>query len=67
LEVPKESPAIKEVNPENKISIAHTEIFGELERPPVVFDHFKHVKVCPLGSGLEISHKRCNIITWRDP
>jgi len=21
----------------------------------------------PLGSGLEISHKRCNIITWRDP
>ena len=28
--------------PENKISIAHTEIFGKLERPQVIFDHKKH-------------------------
>jgi len=56
LEVPKESPAIKEVNPENKISIAHTEIFGELERPPVVFDHFKHVKALK-DKGCQICHE----------
>ena len=28
--------------PENKIAIAHTEIFGKLERPQVIFDHGKH-------------------------
>lgn len=28
---------------EDKISIAHTEIFGLLERPQVIFDHKKHV------------------------
>ena len=27
---------------DNKISIAHTEIFGRLQRPQVVFDHKKH-------------------------
>lgn len=27
---------------DNKISIAHTEIFGKLQRPQVVFDHAKH-------------------------
>jgi hypothetical protein len=32
----------KPVKPENKIGIAHTEIFGVLERPQVVFDHKKH-------------------------
>jgi hypothetical protein len=35
----KEAPLIK---PENKISIAHTEIFGKLERPQVIFNHGKH-------------------------
>lgn len=35
----KEVPAIK---PENKIAIAHTEFFGKLERPQVIFDHKKH-------------------------
>ena len=35
----KKVPAIK---PENKIAIAHTEIFGKLERPQVIFDHKKH-------------------------
>ncbi|MEW6571404.1 MAG: sulfate respiration complex hexadecaheme cytochrome HmcA [Nitrospirota bacterium] len=39
----KEVKPIKEIKPENKIGIAHTEIFGELERPQVIFDHQKHV------------------------
>ncbi|MDP2755186.1 MAG: cytochrome c3 family protein, partial [Nitrospirota bacterium] len=30
------------LKPDNKISIAHTEIFGKLERPQVIFDHKKH-------------------------
>ena len=30
--------------PEDKISIAHTEIFGRLERPQVIFDHKKHIE-----------------------
>ncbi len=33
---------VKEVKPDNKIGIARTEIFGELQRPQVVFDHKKH-------------------------
>lgn len=33
---------VKELKPDNKIGIAHTEIFGELQRPQVVFDHKKH-------------------------
>ncbi len=43
-------PAIKEpvvtkpIKPDNKIGIAHTEIFGVLERPQVVFDHNKHTE-----------------------
>ena len=40
---PKEVKPTKEIKPENKIGIAHTEIFGELERPQVIFDHQKHV------------------------
>jgi hypothetical protein len=42
--VPKEVKPLKEIKPENKIGIAHTEIFGELERPQVIFDHQKHVE-----------------------
>jgi hypothetical protein len=30
------------VKPENRIAIAHTEIFGDLERPQVIFNHGKH-------------------------
>ncbi len=30
------------LKPENKIAIAHTEIFGKLERPQVIFNHGKH-------------------------
>jgi len=30
--------------PESKIGIAHTEIFGMLERPQVIFDHKKHAE-----------------------
>jgi hypothetical protein len=37
-------PAQSVTKPDNKISIAHTEIFGELERPQVIFDHKKHVE-----------------------
>jgi hypothetical protein len=40
----KEVTPVKEVKPENKIGIAHTEIFGKLERPQVIFDHQKHVE-----------------------
>jgi hypothetical protein len=29
---------------EDKVSIAHTDIFGSLERPQVIFDHKKHVE-----------------------
>ena len=29
---------------DDKISIAHTDIFGSLERPQVIFDHKKHVE-----------------------
>ena len=29
---------------EDKISIAHTDIFGSLQRPQVIFDHRKHVE-----------------------
>lgn len=35
---------VKEIKPDNKIGIAHTEIFGVLERPQVIFDHNKHTK-----------------------
>jgi hypothetical protein len=40
----KEVKPIKEIKPENKIGIAHTEIFVKLERPQVIFDHQKHVE-----------------------
>lgn len=35
----KEPPSVK---PENRIAIAHTELFGKLERPQVIFYHKKH-------------------------
>jgi hypothetical protein len=37
-------PAGPAVKTDNKIAIAHTEIFGELERPQVIFDHQKHIE-----------------------
>ena len=40
-------PAEEEViwtKPENKLNIAHTELFGILERPHVIFDHKKHTE-----------------------
>jgi hypothetical protein len=37
-----ENKAETESKPENKIIIAHTEIFGKLERPQVVFNHGLH-------------------------
>jgi hypothetical protein len=42
--VTKKTVESRPVKPENKISIAHEEIFGPLERPQVVFDHNKHVE-----------------------
>jgi len=35
-------PAKEVVKPDNKIAIAHSEIFGKLERPQVIFNHKKH-------------------------
>lgn len=43
------------VKPENRISIAHAEIFGSLERPPVIFDHKKHVEAFK-NDGCETCH-----------
>src|SRR4030042_6807618 len=40
----KEVKPIKEIKPDNRIGIAHTEIFGVLERPQVIFNHQKHVE-----------------------
>jgi hypothetical protein len=48
--------------PNNKISIAHTEIFGDLERPQVIFDHKKHTEALKRdegkkeGEGCDICH-----------
>jgi len=42
-EVKKPVQKIPVQNLEDKISIAHTDIFGTLERPQVIFDHKKHV------------------------
>lgn len=39
-----EKKIVIKTEPENKIGIAHTEIFGKLERPQVIFDHQKHVE-----------------------
>ncbi len=36
---------------DNKIAIAHTEIFGPLERPQVIFDHQKHVEALKKEEG----------------
>jgi hypothetical protein len=43
------------VNPENRIAISHTELFGELERPQVVFYHKKH------EDALKKDGESCNI------
>jgi len=43
-EVKKPVQKIPVQNLEDKISIAHTDIFGSLERPQVIFDHKKHVE-----------------------
>ncbi|OHE58421.1 MAG: hypothetical protein A2Z47_08315 [Thermodesulfovibrio sp. RBG_19FT_COMBO_42_12] len=40
---PKAVQPIIEIKSKNEIGIAHSEIFGELERPQVIFDHQKHV------------------------
>jgi hypothetical protein len=40
----KEKP-VKELKPDNNISISHVEVFGKLQRPPVIFDHKKHIDV----------------------
>lgn len=40
--LPKKEKTLKEIKPENKIGIAHIEIFGKLERPQIIFDHKKH-------------------------
>lgn len=37
--------------PTNKIAIAHTEIFGDLERPQVIFDHNKHIETLKEQEG----------------
>lgn len=52
---PKEVKPVREIKPENKIGIAHTEIFEELERPQVIFDHNKHVKALK-EEGCETCH-----------
>lgn len=44
LEVKKPVQKVPVQNLEDKISIAHTDIFGSLERPQVVFDHKKHIE-----------------------
>ena len=38
------SKQVTSIKPENKIAIAHTEIFGVLQRPQVIFDHNKHTE-----------------------
>ncbi len=43
-EVKKPVQKIPVQNLEDKISIAHADIFGTLERPQVIFDHKKHVE-----------------------
>jgi cytochrome c2 len=44
-------PAVPAPKTDNKIAIAHTEIFGELERPQVIFDHQKHVEALKKEEG----------------
>ena len=49
---------VKEVplaEPENKIAIAHKEIFGKLERPQVIFNHGKHVEAMKT-EGCNVCH-----------
>lgn len=48
----KEVPITK---PDNRISIAHTEIFGELERTQVIFNHKKHEEALQ-QEGCEACH-----------
>jgi len=57
--------------PEEKIAIAHTEIFGVLERPPVIFNHSKHVETLQEErQGCETCHpydKEKNLIFFDFP
>ncbi len=61
----KETPVAE---PQNKISIAHTEIFGKLERPQVIFDHGKHVEAMK-AEGCAACHpvKKDNVISFDFP
>lgn len=52
------APGVKEaaaIKPENRIAIAHTEIFGKLQRPQVIFNHGKH-EVASRKEGCSICH-----------
>ena len=61
---PKEVKPTKEIKPENKIGIAHTEIFGKLERPQVIFDHQKHVQTLKKEQqGCDVCHP---LDEWKD-
>jgi hypothetical protein len=50
-EVKKPVQKIAVQNLEDKISIAHTDFFGSLERPQVIFDHKKHVEALIKADG----------------
>lgn len=39
---PEPAKVAKAVKPDNKIAIAHADLFGKLERPQVIFNHKKH-------------------------
>ena len=60
----------------NKVAIAHTEIFGDLQRPQVIFDHNKHVETLKKegnlkeGEGCDTCHpvdKEKNLILFAFP
>src|SRR4030043_2438780 len=54
---PKTVQPIIKIEPKNEIGIAHTEIFGELERPQVIFDHKKHVETLKKEQqGCDVCH-----------
>lgn len=56
-----ESKQVTSIKPDNKIAIAHTEIFGVLQRPQVIFDHNKHTEALKKegkkeGEGCDTCH-----------
>jgi len=61
--------------PNNRLTIAHTEIFGVLERPQVIFDHNKHTEAFKKegkkeGEGCDTCHpfdKEKNLILFDFP